>query len=124
MKNPLQVKDYYSGDPDENPQESAVTATEGEPSEATSSNRITFSPDDIPGSGAPSAGNQSVNSGNGNPGTPDDDTRKKRHGCRKFLIWFVTFSCKNYNVFLGSYLYSSFNCFSSIYYYFIFSFCF
>lgn len=90
MKNPLQVKDYYSGDPDENPQETAVTATEGESSGATSSNRITFSPDDIPGSGATSAGNQSVNPGNGNPGTPDDDTRKKRHGCRKFLIWFVT----------------------------------
>ncbi len=90
MKNPLQVKDYYSGDPDENPQETTAPATGGEPSGATSSNRITFSPDDIPASGSTATGNTSANPGNGNPGTPADDTRKKRHGCRKFLIWFVT----------------------------------
>lgn len=85
MKNPLQVKDYYSDDPDERQEsadanrqpQDAPTAT---PTPARGAN-ITFDLDDAhTGSNAASSG----------AGGDDNSGRKHRHGCRKALIWVVS----------------------------------
>ncbi len=82
MKNPLQVKDYYSDDPDE-VQDSSASATPDAPATADrQGSNITFDLGDAPAAD-PDEGRSDA--GNGSGKGP-----RRRHGCRRALAWIIT----------------------------------
>lgn len=87
MKNPLQVKDYYSDDPDEQQESGADVQQAPEdktaPQAQARGTNITFDLDD-----SPSGDDARAHGGNG--AADGHSGRKGRHGCRKALIWIVS----------------------------------
>ena len=85
MKNPLQVKDYYSDDPDEVQDSAPAASTPGQSvstEPARQGTNITFDLGDTPASDQASPGNTGGNdSGKGG---------RRRHGCRRALAWILT----------------------------------
>lgn len=84
MKNPLQVKDYYSDDPDEVQDSSTPAPTAPTGSDDRQGSDITFdlgdAPADDPAAPRSGSGDGSGNSGGG----------RRRHGCRRALAWIIT----------------------------------
>lgn len=86
MKNPLQVKDYYSDDPDDG-QDSAPAVTHHEPAAQTDvpvrqGTNITFDLGDTQAAESGATGNAG--------GNATGEGGRRRHGCRRALAWILT----------------------------------